>query len=52
MGCFVTIFSYYGYKKEIYVLVRQMCRAGLTFFDTHLDNEASCEDWRLNVMPR
>ena len=34
------------------MLVRQICRAGVTFFDTHLDNEASCEDWRLNVIPR
>ena len=47
MGCLITIFSFYGYKKDVQSLLRRMNMAGESFFDKHLDNQVIFKDDRL-----
>ena len=47
MGCLITVFSFYGYRKEVQALLRRINVSGESFFDKHLDNQVIFRDDRL-----
>ena len=44
MGCYITIFSFYGFYDQVKAMVYQLRTSGKAFFNKHLDNLVLIQD--------